>query len=265
MAGPIVGYPGSVTWAGATNNAQLGGTGVEPQMWTLDHDGDEHDTTAFAGTGAQTTYIKGLTKWQGTFEGTLKSPEHGALGLVVFSAGYVVNIREWTMEITRDALDSTAFQATEYAYLPGLCRISGTFRGFIDGTTVVTLPANSSEPTTGTFTYSERGATDATLAGSIFTKKLSLNTSPAILGAVAYSYRLSGALTQSTPSTGVTILKTGTFDPTLDVASALTLAADGTRNYSGSAFWTSIGISVGLGQLTKVRVGFHGTGALTVA
>lgn len=261
----IVGYAGSVTWAGSTNNAQLASTGGEPINWTLTMNGDEHETTAFAGTGAQTTFVKGLTSWSGTFETTLKTPATGTAGLVTFAGGYVTNLIEWTMDIARDALDATVFGASERAFVPGLARISGTFRGYIDDTTAVTAVANTNEPATGTFKVREAGATDDTLSGSIFTRQLDLATSPAALGTVGYAYRLSGALTQSTPSAGTTILVAGTFDPVADVASTITLAADGTRTYSGSAFWTSIGIRVAVGELVSVRVGFQGTGALTIA
>src|SRR5688572_23937953 len=127
----ITGIAGSVAWAGTTNNAQLASTGSEAVSWLLDYDGDEHDTTAFAGTGAQTTYIKGLTRWAGSFESTLKTPETGTLGSVTFSAGHVVNILEHNIDIVRDSLDSTIFAATARAFTPGLCRIGGSFRGYI--------------------------------------------------------------------------------------------------------------------------------------
>lgn len=263
----VIGYPGSVTWAGATNNAQLATTGAEPVEWRLNIRGDEYETTAFAGTGAQTTFIKGLTQWDGEFTATLKSPEHGALGLVTFAAGYTAQIMEWSIDIVRDAIDVTTFAATERAFLPGLCRINGSFRGFVDDTTSITHVggSNASEPATGTFKYSERGATDGTLAGSIFTTSGDVDVNPGRAATVAYNWRMSGALTVSVPSTGVSPLKTGTFDPTADVASAITLAADGTKTYSGSAFWKSINLRVAVGQMTTLRVGVQGAGVLTVA
>lgn len=254
---------GSVAWT-TGNNAQLAGTGCEPVDWKLNVNADEFETTPFAATDPISTYLKGLYSWDFEFTTTLKVAEIGALGLVTFSAGYVTNLNAWTMEIERAAHEVTAFGATCKAYIPGRYMWSGTFGGFLDDTTAATLPANSNEPATGTFRYSERGATDAELSGSIFTKQLNVESSPRDVNKVSYGYRGSGALSQSASSSGVNIFSaTGAIVGT--AADTVTLTATTSRTYSGSAFWKGISISVGATGLTEIRVRGQGSGSLSVA
>lgn len=261
----IIGALGSVAWVGGTN-AQLAGTGTQPREWTLDLTADELDTTVFGNTGAMTA-IPGLQSWSGTFKALLKAPAYGNQGLVTFSAGYTANINEWSLSVKRDKLEATIFNATPptvKTYLPGLFKWDGSFAGFLDNTTTAVFPGtNSAEPAAATFKYQEEGGTDSQLSGSILTTKSTIGVKPAALNAVAYTFRGTGDLTQSTPSAGAPIIPTGALS--LAAASALTLTSDGTKTFSGNAFWESIDITVKLNGLIEVSVGFQGTGVLTLS
>lgn len=258
----ITGITGSLSWGGSGENAQLAGTGVEGQEFRLNLNGAEFDTTNFSTTGA-TTHIKGLTSWDGEFTGIIKAINHGALGLVTFSAGYTANLNRWNMTIERDSFDATVFAATEMAFAPGCWQWGGEFSGYLDDTTAATMPGNSNEPATGTFKYEEKGVNDNTLSGSIFTTRASISAKPRALNEVSYTYRGSGAITQSTPSVGAGILPAGAVAG--DAASSLVLTASTSRTYTGSAFWKSINIDCSVAGLVIVRVGFQGTGALAIA
>lgn len=264
MAGPIVGITAAISWGG-TQHASLAGTGVEGQQFTLNNSAEEFDTTIFGATGP-TSHIKGLVSGEGTINGLLKVPDHGAGGLVTFSAGTVINVTGWDMELTREEFDSTVFNATAptfKSYLPGLWTWNGSFSGYLDDTTAMTLPANSNEPATGTFKYQEKGGTDNTLSGSIFTTAANVSASPRQINSLDYNFQGSGALTQSTPSAGVGIFPNGAVGN--EAAQTLVLTASTGRTFTGSAFWKSISISCRMGGLVTVRVGFRYSGTITPA
>lgn len=275
MAGPSIGALGSVAWTTGAN-ATLASTGVSNMEWTLNLEGEEFDSTIFGNTGAMTA-IKGLQSWDFEFGGYLVAPDHGAGGLVTFGAGAagtglggsVLNLNAWDMNITRDEIDTTLFNATVptvKSWIPGLFKGGGSFSGFLDSatsTTIPTFPANSSEPATGTFRYQEKGVTDNTLSGSMFTTRASWGARVNAANPISYNYRLSGDITQSTPSAGAGILPAGALAST--AIDTITLKSDATRTFTGSAFWTSIAISVRPRQLVSVRVRGRGTGALTIS
>lgn len=265
----VTGMAGSVSWAnGSTgsNNAQFTSnstTGGVPIRFTLNLNGDEFDTTAFATTDPASDFLKGLSSWDGEFEILTPTAEIGNQGLVTFSAGYTTNLASWDLSVERDVHEATAFGSTAKAYIPGRYVWGGTFRGFLDDTTAAAAVGNSSEPATLTLKYSERTTTDATFSGSAFTTRADIVASPAEINTIGYSFRGSGALTHSTPSTGNNFISTGAL--TGDSAGTLTLTSTTSRTYSGSAFWKSINMSVTATGLIVVRIGFQGTGALTIS
>lgn len=259
----LTGITGSVTsWAGSAFNGSLL-TGSRPAQFTLNMTGEDIDTTAFADSGIQ-THIKGLSSWAGQFTAQLAEPAIGNLGLVTFSAGYTTNLNAWSIQANQQSVGPvTAFAGTEHAYIPGTIDWGGTFSGFIDGTTALTAVGNSSEPASATFKFAEKGATDNTLSGSIFTTALNATVQPTAANAVSYSFRGSGALTQSSPSAGTPIFTAGALP--LTAATSLVLTCSTGRTMTGSAFWTSISINCAVAQAVTVTVGFQGTGALAIA
>jgi len=258
------GITGAITSWATGINAQLAGTGTSPNEATINMECEEFDSTAFGTTGVA-SYIKGLKSWSVEFTAYLKAIDHGggSNGLVTFAAGYTTNLKSWTMDVVRDSFDATAFGDTVKVFAPGLIRWGGTFEGFMDGTTTLTEPGNASEPATGTFKYQEKGDTDNTLSGSIFTTRANGRSSPAALNTVSYTYRGSGDLTQSTPSAGAGIFPSGVAVANT-VAGALEFTASTGRTFTGNAFWERVSISCGVGSLVTVSVTARGTGALSI-
>ena len=260
----ITGITGDITSWPTGTNAQLAGTGVTNRKATINLEAEEFDSTAFDTTG-MSSFIKGLKSWSVECEALLKVIDHGGggNGLVTYAAGYTTNIKSWTMDIVRQSHDSTIFTDTVKTYAPGLISWGGTYDGFLDDTTVMTEPGNSSEPATGTFKYQEKGATDSSLAGSIFTTRGSATSDPGALNVVSYTYRGSSTLTQSTPSAGVGIFAAGAIANT--VADTLTFTASTNRTFAGSAFWEKVSIKCGVGGLVTVNWTARGSGALTIS
>lgn len=263
MAG-FVGLLSTLSWGG-TLHASLASVGVEGMEFTFEPDAESFETTRFGASSGARTKIPGLQSGTISWEGTLKAPAHGAAGLVTFSAGTVLNVNGFDINLDRDEFDSTVFNATAptvKSYLPGGWGGSGSFSGLYDSSTGMALPGNSSEPATGTFKYQERGGTDNTLSFSMFTTRASVTSSPKQLATLTYNFEATGDITQSSPSTGVGIVPAGT--DLSEAAQSLTATATTGRTFAGSAFWTSIGLSVRIGQLTRVRIGARFTGAITI-
>lgn len=258
----ITGITGAVTsWAGSGFNGSLL-TGSRPAQFSLSMAMDDLETTAFADSGVG-THIRGLSSWSGSFTAQLAAPSNGSLGSVAGTGLYVTNINAWTLEAQQMAHESTAFAATTKAFIPGMISWGGTYAGYVDGTTVLVAAGLPSSNATATFTYQEQGGTDNTLSGEIFTTQLSANVAPNAANTVSYSYRGTGSLTQSTPSAGTPIFTAGAV-PVATAATSLVLTASTGRTYTGSAFWTSISLSVAVNQATILTVGFQGSGALTI-
>lgn len=261
-----IGATGSVAWAGGGVNGQLAATGATAKEWSLDLEAAEFDATVLGNTGAMTA-IPGLQSWSGSFKSILVVPGHGNGGLVTFAAGYAVNINAWNMTINRTEIDATVFNATSptvRSWIPGLFKWGGAFSGFLDGTTVAVFPGgNAVEPAAATFRYQEKGATDNTFAGSILTTRTGIGVQPNTANTVSYTYSGTGDVTQSTPSAGAGVIPAGALG--LTAASSITLTSSTSRTFVGSAFWRSIAISVQVGGLIEVEVGFRGDGALVIS
>lgn len=266
----FVGILGDISWAG-TQNTRLITTAAKPIDFTLNLEALEFDTTAFAALGIA-TFIKGLSSWSGTIRLRTVTAQTGDQGLVTFSGGYVTNLNRWDMTIETAAHETTPFGValTNTAYwrtfIPGVLRWSGGFGGYQDGSTVLTWPGNSSEPATGTFKLREAGATDHNFAGSIFTTRLGAEVSPNGVATASYSYRGSGALTESNAS-----------DDSLEIFTAdggvvarptvgeLVLTATTGQTFTGDAFWTAVRISNAVNEMTTIEIDFQGTDDLAAA
>lgn len=260
---PTYGHKGSIQW-GATGSTHkhLAETGTKPYTFAVTLDGDDGDVLTFNDQGIARA-LKGITSWSFEFSTYLATPVMGHVGLVTFAAGYTVNLDEWSIEIEREEADVTAFGATERAWIPGPMRWRGEFSGFLDTTTPAAMISNANEPASATFKYDERGAVDATLSGTIFTIGATIQVAANAPNRIGYRFRGSGDITQSTPSTGTTIIPPGALG--LQDAETVTLTASTGRTYSGSAFWRRIQVRVRVGSPVEVSVSARGTGVLTIA
>lgn len=262
MAGPIIGITAGITWAGSSVAHQLAEVGGRGQKFALNLGAEKFDSTGFDTTGMvkQTKGIRG--PHTGSFDilianAAIGSAGEGATnGLVTFAAGSVLNLKRWSMAIKRAALQGTAFGATSHAFYPGLIDWGGSFDGFTDDTTALALPANGSEPATGTFKYTA-AATAYTLAGSIATEGLTENSAAGALGGYSYRFFGSDALTHSAPTDGIIPAGALANDP----ATQLVLTASTGRTFTfATAFWTSIDTTAAVGSLVSATVGFHANG-----
>ena len=251
----ITGITGSVTsWAGSGFNASLL-TGGRANQFSLNMDMDNLDTTAFADAGVSTA-IRGPSSWSGSWTAYLATPQNGSLGSVAGTGLYVSNLNAWTLNCTQQAIESTAFSATTKAFIPGAIKWGGTYSGYQDDTTVVVAAGLPASNASATFTY----FTSYTLVGTIFTTQLGLNSSPNAAGTVSYSYQGTGSLTGA----GSVPIFTAGAVPVATTPTDITLTASTGQTFVGSAFWTSIALSVGVNQATMLTVGFQGTGALAI-
>ncbi len=254
----ITGITGSVTsWAGAGFNASLL-TGGRAASFSLSMAMDDLDTTAFADAGVGTA-IRGLSSWSGSWTAHLATPANGSLGSVAGTGLYVTNLNAWTLNATQQSIESTSFAGTEKSFIPGPIQWGGTYGGFVDGTTVLVAAGLPASNASATFLYQDL-ATDNTLVGTIFTTALSVNSAPNAANTVSYSYRGTGSLTAA----GTAPIFTAGAMPAATAPTSLVLTASTGRTYTGSAFWTSIGLSVGVNQATMLTVNFQGTGALAI-
>jgi hypothetical protein len=260
----VPGITGEITSWATGINAQLAGTGTTPNEATINMEAEEFDSTAFDTTGAA-AYIKGLRSWSVEFNAYLKAIDHGGgtNGLVTFSAGYTTGIRAWTLDVVRDMFDATVFGDAVKTYVAGLIRWGGSYEGFMDGTTALTEPGNANEPASIVLKYQEKTTTDNTLSGSAFTTRASGRSTPQALNSANYTFRGSGDLTQSTPTSGAGIFPAGALANT--AAGSLVFTASTGRTFTGDAFWERVSIQCGVGNLVTIAVTARGTGALTIA
>jgi hypothetical protein len=248
-----------VSWAGTFNAALL--ALLKPGSFTLNTNADSLDTTSYdAGAAAVRSKIKGLKSWDAEFQAQLANPRSGIGGNVTGSA-YATNIQRFELSLRAAALDSTTFTTTgARTFASGLVEWNGSFEGLVDSSVPITEAGSSTEPLTATFTVSSGN----TLAGTIFTTRAEVVSQVGELVLVRYDFDGSGHLTiagsanmmpaastQVTPAAGELVLKAHE-------------AGASDKTYTGSAFWTEIGIRVDPAALSTVRVRCQGTGALVV-
>jgi hypothetical protein len=196
-------------------------------------------------------------------EGWTVTPCEGSAGLVTFTAGYTTLLNAWDLEVQGSEFESTAFGDTVKKYTPGGFRWGGSFSGHLDDTTAAAAISNGSEPATGTFKFQERGATDNTLEGSIFTYGMQIGVAPSALNSISYQFQGSGNLTQSNPATGEGLIPDGAL--AIASSGSLVLTASSGRTYTGDAFWTRLNVTCRVGELVRFRIRARGTGALVIA
>ena len=265
MAGPVVGLLATLAWGG-TEHASLATVGVEGREFTFTPDAESFETTRFAAATGARTHTSGLQSGVLSWDALLKVPKAGHFGLVTYSAGTVINVTGFTLNIDRDEFDSTVFASTAptfKSYLPGGWGWGGSFDGYLDNAVAMKLPGNSSEPATGTFRYIDTGTTDATLAGSMFTTQASAKAGPKGLNTLSYTFQGSGDLTSVAPTGGVPIFPAGAISG--EAAQTITATAHTGITFGGTAFWKSVNITCQMGGLVTIGVSARFTGTITLA
>lgn len=283
MGQATIGANGLVTsWGSSGDDVyQLINGGMDCAEITFDDSADVLDDTAFSGSGVSAmTQKAGLRSWTATITGFYPktSKKVGNGGLVTFASGDVVHIKSWDMTIENSEYEITEFSAsnvTEKLFRPGPYKWSGSFEGYVDSAAAASrVTAAGTAASAATFKISEEGATDSQLAGNIFVNGLNVGIAVGSLNSKRYSYTGSGTVAHTFP-TGLGLLST--TSPYTIVPSAwdgdsdgvpdrtLTWQAYSGRTYAGAAWWKSIQITVGVGDLIKVVVSVRGAGAVTIS
>lgn len=207
------------------------------------------------------TSVDSLRSISGTIEGLLPTPEIGSGGSVTYSDGYASNVTSWSMNINVAAVPATVFGGSGLSgrnreFMPGNYEWSGSYSAIVDDATAV---SEAGEDTAGSATFTL--SSGDTLAGDIYTTQLGLPLTINGLAVANYSYRGSGGLT----AVGTNNIVTAGAPIALPAASTLTFEyADNTTpgTFAVSAFWTSLAVTVTPGEMTRVQVGWQGSGAV---
>ena len=255
----IIADSGNVVWTTHLT------AGIGPMEWELRYVKPDIDVTKFSPTVSFTTAIQNVHDWTATLRGVLAPAQIGSTGLVTASAGspYLTNVKAWSVNVSCPAIETTKFAVTaptSRTYIAGILSWDGTYLVSVDGTTALVAPG-------GTYTMLFRyldAATDHTLAGDIYTTGVGPRAKVGELVEATYDFKGTGALTAAGSGTlTAPVFSAGAL--TVPAATTLTLTAATGRTYTGSAFWTRIGINCPVADLVTIEMEARGTGDLTIA
>lgn len=203
--------------------------------------------------------VAGLNSWRGTFNGRYPNATAGVghQGLITYSSGYVLGATGFSLNLSAESYQDTALASTpptDEAYIPGLISCTGTFDVRIDGTTA-TSPAGTSGSATFRLTTD---TSDNELSGTIIVSEVVQEVKIGAKNVGRYSFTFTGNITSAGTNT---LFPAGTL--TTPDATDILLDVNGTTDYSGSAFWTGLAITVQIGSPIEVSGTLQGTGALT--
>lgn len=248
------------SWAGTVNAALL--ANFSPMKFSILMNGQEIDITEYAASLVPRTHQSGLRDWEVVMEGFNAAAVSGNVGNVS-GTDYAVALNNWNMTIGCAAVpvtNWTSLSAGWQTFLPGLQEWSGSYGGFVDGTTAIpaVMEYATSADASALFTISSGN----TLGGTIRTTRVSIDSEVSAANTMSASFRGIGHLT-TTGSDALLDANTGTM---VDfVAGELVLTAATGRTYTGDAFPVGISVTSRLGDATRMTVRARGTGALTIA
>ena len=245
------------------------------------------DVFDVTGTGATARNTRtGLRSW--SFSGEAFFPRTaakvGSQGSVTFASGDVLWVDEYSLDISWDEIDITRFgmsNTTWKEFRPALFpKISGSFSGFVDSGTAVSLPIPfSSNSAAATFKVTEDGTDDNVFTCSIVATAtdVDMNINAGTLSRKSYKFTVDGALTtKSTGTPGINLFPASTAGVALaqttwdkdgdGVADRTVLFQAGpSRTYTGYAWLQRVALSVKAGQLIQASYSGRGSGVLTLA
>ena len=208
------------------------------------------------------TSVASLRTVSGTIEGLLPTPQIGNAGAVAYSDGYAQSVQSWSMNLQCPAIPATVFGGSGLSsryreFDPGIIEATGSYTAVVDDATGLS-EAGEDVPGAATFTLSSGN----TLAGNIYTTQLGLPVTIGQLSVATYNYRVSGGI----EAVGTNSIVTAADPIAVPSASTLTFEYadnDTAGEFAVSAFWTSLNVTVTPGDMTRVQVGWQGTGAVT--
>lgn len=253
----IVGITGSAAWGGTGILNNLLGDGSKPVSFSLNAPIESFDTTAFDVT-QEADYTAGLKEWSGTITCQLPTPSIGAAASITIPSGYASNVDGWQLQLVNDmheVTDFTAAAAGWKTFIGGLVRGTGSYGAFYDSSTPAVVPGTISS------------AVFTVISGVTFTANIihgwSASASPAAPNRIEHNFTVDGTITVAS-SNDVIVPDSTSGTGWVEAAQTLTLTASTSQTFSGSALWTSIGISRPAASPGILTVGFRGTGAMAV-
>ena len=265
---PLTTTIGIESWAGSGNSILVtggGSGGVAINSATLTLNTDEHDTTGAGGSAVTfMEKIGGLYSWSITTQGILK-PDYLASGTgVTFAAATLRGVETaYTLNVNAQSSETTGKGSgvVSKTFLPGLLGWDGTLAVTTDNTNAMTMPASLTDDTTTFLVYDE--TSDHTLEGRATFLNLGQTHTLGQTATTNYTFTGDGALTAAGGSDYTPIYAAGAL--TKPTIGSIVFSVDGSREYSGDAFWTQVSISAPVGEPVRVSMQIQGTGALTPA
>lgn len=250
---------------------------IKPYSATLNVAADELDATAFASGLVFSTFLSGWYGWTISGNGRFPTTPQASWNCAITQSGselYLSNVTGFSLDFAVAAGETTALADTAKTYaVAGPIQGRFTINARVDGTTALILP-NISAAAPGddiSFTIGAEGSNDdlVFVDGTNGGCRI-LSVSPAIVvgstNDVTITGVFSGAIEIDGDSAIFGVSTPGTEENMpLSSADTVTLTAAPSRTYSGSAFWTQIGITAAVGSPIDVSFTLQGSGALTVA
>lgn len=270
MAFPINGATATIVSVTAATDLKYLTDALKINEMTFNVDSDEFDVSELSGSGAAAEYITGLRSATMGFAGfwPKTAPRLGNVGLFTLS-GYDTFITDYRIDVDFGEQGITAFAATAptvKAYMPsGLFSWGGSFNAHAIDDAAVSLPtAAANTGSSATFILSNE-TTDSKLSGNIIVTRMGHAIRKADKQVLAYSFRGSGALTETEGTTYPPLrLAVGSVSgawpaPSFAYASDTpsivfkTYEAGGTdRAYTATGFLKSVSIECNVGQPIRV-------------
>jgi hypothetical protein len=286
MAVPIIVVNGNLSCATAStdlnyllNTAMRLGADSQP-IGNLSIQASEYDNTLADGSGLTAMeYAAGLRQGEVTFGGLWPKATAplGNSGLITYAAGYVQRVTAYSITFEwgeNDITTQTGAGVSWRTFMPGrMLTWSGSYTAIAVSGTAASLPSTGLS-TSATFKWAETGTTDGSFAGNIITTQLSQNVQTGERSDLQYTFKGSGACTQTPATTGAGLLystarvmgppdwdTTGDGIPDVSVV----LKVDGSRTYTFPAFLRTLTVTTRMDKPMLVTGTLRAAGEIVVA
>lgn len=247
-------------------------TGIAPYSFSAQIPTEIAVSTAFASTPpvAQSN-ISGRRSWTANFAGRFprSSPAMGHEGLATYGSmsvgsGYLLGLNAWTLALSCEAFETTEMASTPptwNSFVPGIISGTGSFNVRIDDTTALEVGTEGAITLRSNVESTENNRFE----GNIIVTSVSPSVAVGSRNTATINFTFTGPISVAGDNP---ILPAGA----LGVAAELTkpdvtdvvLRASGSRDYDGSAFWTSLNINCQMGSPIDVSGTLQGTGTLAL-
>ncbi|TXH17505.1 MAG: hypothetical protein E6R03_03820 [Hyphomicrobiaceae bacterium] len=252
------------SWAGSGNSTLIA-TSNAPMEFALTYRAPDVQTTPLSTGIIANTAIPNIRDWEVAIKGRLNPAKLGNTGIVTFTGGYVLNVKDWKVDLAWEPQKATSMSAsavTANSFIPGILTWGGNFTGFADTGTGIEPPGE--DAATLTLVLANL-ATDLQLSGSAFTTQVQSTVAPGKIVEYAYDFRGTGDLTSQAGSSPYSTFLWSDGAIPKPTAGSLVLTSYTGRTYTGDAFMKSMSITVTLENIIMIDIVAQGSGALTIA